>query len=254
MDECDTTRCEKCSYSAYNGTLGVICEYLLITGHVRGCEPGEACDKFTTEPVGRDPDKWANNFFTEERKYERVRKHSLGLGARRRMKIDKEKLIQLKREGKSNDECAKVFGCHTESVRQMCKKLEAEGRLTAATISNAEDYIAEKQLQSAPEETLSPANAGALPEGEPKTGKTVAERLAEEEAAEAVKRAEGQTPDPEANPKEAPYPIPPIDRKTFWDMRRDELRGAICEYACYGLPIDPEWVEEYNELIGRCNQ
>lgn len=60
-DPIDTTRCGKCSYSAYNGTLGVCCEYILITGHMRGCEGGDACDKFTTEPLGRDPDRWASN-------------------------------------------------------------------------------------------------------------------------------------------------------------------------------------------------
>lgn len=35
-------RCARCSYSACNGTLGVHCEYILITGKARGCEPGEA--------------------------------------------------------------------------------------------------------------------------------------------------------------------------------------------------------------------
>lgn len=172
------------------------------------------------------------------------------------MKIDKEKLIQMKREGKTNSECAKVFGCSAPAVREAVLRLEAEGRLTPADAVKATEYVEEKHLQT---------------DDKPAT-KTVAERLAEEEAAEAAKRAEDtnvlttddeicyepvepatvQSPDPVANAKEAPYPIPPIDRKTFWDMRRDELRGAICEYACYGLRIDPEWVDEYNELIGRC--
>ncbi|MBQ8382031.1 MAG: hypothetical protein IJX47_02370 [Clostridia bacterium] len=69
MAECDTTdttRCRKCSYHSYSRTLGIFCEYLLVTGHVRGCEGGDACDKFTTEPVGRDPDKWANNFLLKK--------------------------------------------------------------------------------------------------------------------------------------------------------------------------------------------
>lgn len=151
-------------------------------------------------------------------------------------KIDKEQLIELIREGKTDSECAEVFDCSNQAVGSMRRRLQAEGQLTTETIINAKDYIAEKQLQT---------------DDQPAT-KTVAERIAEEEAAEAAKRADGKTPDPEANHKEAPYPIPPIDRKTFWDMRRDELRGAICEYACYGLRIDPEWVAEYNELIERC--
>lgn len=156
------------------------------------------------------------------------------------MKIDKEKLIQLKREGKSDSECAEVFDCSQSSVSAMCRKLRAEGRLTPATISNAEDYIAEKQLQSAPE-------------GEPKTGKTVAEYLAEEAEEEAALTTDAEICCKPVEPvQDAHYPIPPIDRKTFWECRRDDLRRAICEYACEGLRIDSEWVEEYNELIGRC--
>lgn len=65
-DTCDTTRCRKCSYHGYSGTLGIFCEYLLVTGHMRGCEPGENCDKFTTEPVRRDPDQWANIFMQKK--------------------------------------------------------------------------------------------------------------------------------------------------------------------------------------------
>ncbi|MGM9646556.1 MAG: helix-turn-helix domain-containing protein [Eubacteriales bacterium] len=88
------------------------------------------------------------------------------------MKIDKQKLIELRREGKTLGESAKVFGCSADAVRQACRKLEAEGRLTPATVSNAEDYIAEKQLQSTLDETMA---------------KTAIERLAEEEAAEATR-------------------------------------------------------------------
>ena len=146
------------------------------------------------------------------------------------MKIDKEKLIELKREGKTNVECAKVFGCSAQAVREAVLRLEAEGRLTPADSVKATEYVEEKHLQT----------------DEKPVTKTVAEYLAEEEAAEAVKEAEFL-----AERVKLP-PAPPINRKTFWDMRRDELRGAICEYACYGLRIDPEWVEEYNELIGRC--
>lgn len=65
-DPIDTEHCAKCSYSACNGTLGVHCEFILITGHMRGCEPGENCDKFTTEPVRRDPDQLANNFMQKK--------------------------------------------------------------------------------------------------------------------------------------------------------------------------------------------
>lgn len=175
------------------------------------------------------------------------------------MKINKEELIAQKKLGWTDKECAESFDCTLKAVQKAVQKLRAEGKLPSQA---AEDYIAEKDLQTDPVEPEQSME---------KKGKTVAEYLAEEEAAEVAKLAkdtdvptkdEGicykpvapapeQTPDPAANAKEAPYPIPPIDRKTFWAMRRDELRGSICEYACCGLAIDPTWVEEYNELIER---
>lgn len=50
-DGIDTERCAGCSYSAFNGTLGVHCVYILVEGKMRGCEPGKACDKYTTDKV-----------------------------------------------------------------------------------------------------------------------------------------------------------------------------------------------------------
>ena len=61
-------RCAKCSYSACNGTLGVHCEYILIAGKARGCEPGEACNKFTTEQVRKNEDEWASNLMPKRKK------------------------------------------------------------------------------------------------------------------------------------------------------------------------------------------
>lgn len=61
-------RCAKCSYSACNGTLGVHCEYILIAGKARGCEPGEACDKFTTAKVRENEDEWASYCMPKRRK------------------------------------------------------------------------------------------------------------------------------------------------------------------------------------------
>lgn len=40
-----------------------------------------------------------------------------------------------------------------------------------------------------------------------------------------------------------------VPRKMWIDERRDELRRAICEFACEGMRINLEWVEEYNDLI-----
>ena len=151
------------------------------------------------------------------------------------MKIDKQQLIQLRMQGKTTSECAKVFGCNPDTVRKMCRKLESEGLLPTTVTAKAEDYVAEKHLQTDqvdPEQTTEQKR------------KTVDERLAEEEAEEKAKKEQA-----EAQNATDKYPIAPIDRKTFWAMRRDELRGAICEYACCGLRIDPEWVQEYNDLI-----
>lgn len=178
-------------------------------------------------------------------------------------KIDKDLLIQMKREGKSNAECAKVFGCSADSVRKMVKRLEAEGGMTPATIENAEDYIAEKRLQTEADEEI--CYEPVVLNLETKH-KTVAEWLAEEEEADRAKtraKEPSEAPagkyadvvyDPAADGALPSLPPPPIDRKTFWAMRRDELRGAICEYACEGLRVDPVWVEEYNELVERYSE
>ena len=94
-------------------------------------------------------------------------------------KIDKEQLIELIREGKTDSECAEVFDCSNQAVSAMRRKLKSEGQLTTETIINEKDYIAEKHLQT---------------DDKPVT-KTVAEYLAEEEAAEAAKRVVLMWPD-----------------------------------------------------------
>ncbi|MGM9647132.1 MAG: helix-turn-helix domain-containing protein, partial [Eubacteriales bacterium] len=176
IEKCDTTRCERCQYHGYDPTLGVYCNYLMITGHLRGCDGGDACDKFTTEPVENHSGGLGIDYLLK--KGNRGENNSRPrLGVRRNMKIDKQKLIELRREGKTLGGSAKVFGCSADAVRQACRKLEAEGRLTTATVSNAEDYIAEKRLQTDENEATTPC-------------KTVAQRIAEEEEAEAAKRAE----------------------------------------------------------------
>ena len=183
-------------------------------------------------------------------------------------KIDKEKLIELRRDGKTTGECAKELGCSVEAVRYRLKKLEADEFQEPADSIDASDYIAEKQLQSADDEICyEPVNP--VPETE---RKTAAEWLAAEEEAErnaAEKEAElaklkiraipsdppvGMYADVVYDPRRGLYPVPPIDRKTFWECRRDDLRRAICDYACEGLRVDPKWVEEYNELIERCKE
>ena len=65
-DGCDISRCGKCSYHGFDPTLGIYCQYILITGHTRGCEPGEGCDKFTTDKVGNDLEQWTSKLFRKE--------------------------------------------------------------------------------------------------------------------------------------------------------------------------------------------
>lgn len=160
-------------------------------------------------------------------------------------KIDKEKLIEMKLEGKTNNECATTFGCTVDAVRSAIRRLRASGEWP----EQAEDYTAEKQLQTADAPAEQPVDiTTAVCVSDARPTKTVAEWLAEEEAAEARKRTEAES-DAAEDPTKSAYPAPPIDRKTFWRMRRDELRGAICEFAYCGLRIDPAWVDEYNDLV-----
>jgi hypothetical protein len=160
------------------------------------------------------------------------------------MKIDKEKLIKMKTEGATTSRCAKYFDCTDQAIRDAVRKLKEEGLLPFEHTADASDYIQEKHLQTDPIEN--------------ENERSVAEWLEAEEAESKLKEASAAS-DPTGIYADIVYttesdknPInlaPPIDRKTFWAMRRDELRGAICEYACCGLHINPEWVEEYNDLI-----
>ncbi len=42
----DMTRCRRCEYSGQLGGPLVVCDYLLITGHRRGCPAGRKCTRF----------------------------------------------------------------------------------------------------------------------------------------------------------------------------------------------------------------
>ena len=50
-----------CSYSRYNSTLGVVCEYILCTGKMRPCPAGAKCTVFTTARIPRDEERWTDN-------------------------------------------------------------------------------------------------------------------------------------------------------------------------------------------------
>lgn len=123
-------------------------------------------------------------------------------------KIDKEQLIELIREGKTDSECAEVFDCSNQAVGAMRRRLQSEGQLTTeTTIIDSKDYIAEKHLQTDDQPAPAPVRK---------------------------------------------FPLGVTPKKLWLEDRRDDLRRAICEFACEGLRIDPEWVAEYNELIERC--
>lgn len=47
----DTRKCQRCIYWASISAAGFagadkFCSYILVTGHMRGCDPGEKCTKF----------------------------------------------------------------------------------------------------------------------------------------------------------------------------------------------------------------
>ena len=113
---------------------------------------------------------------------------------------------------------------------------------------------------------LTPINDAPAPkriEEKPAT-KTVAEQIAEEEddkrmttetiinAKDYIAEKHLQTDEKPAPASVRKFPQGVLPRQMWLEDRRDDLRRAICEFACEGLRIDPEWVEEYNELIERC--
>ena len=40
------SKCMLCYYHGYNSFLGITCDYILVTGKKRGCEPGKKCKRF----------------------------------------------------------------------------------------------------------------------------------------------------------------------------------------------------------------
>ena len=194
--------------------------------------------------------------------------------------IDPHKIAEMRAKGMSTKEIADMLECSMNSVQRITNELLSGGVLEgnyadgfhvpnveievpitegdaadcAANI-DPEDYIAEKHLQIDEEPDMANDVRIAPPElvspdAEPaKRGKTVAEYLAEEEDAEAKRKAAVAE---EIHPRFAKKPpLGVMPRWLFWESRRDDLRRAICEFACEGLAIDPEWVAEYNELVVR---
>lgn len=47
------SKCILCYYHGRNSFLGIICDYIMITGKMRGCEPGKNCKRFKS--IVRDP-------------------------------------------------------------------------------------------------------------------------------------------------------------------------------------------------------
>lgn len=46
MNKKGDSRCMLCYYHGYNAFLGITCDYILVTGKMRGCEPGKGCKRF----------------------------------------------------------------------------------------------------------------------------------------------------------------------------------------------------------------
>ena len=143
------------------------------------------------------------------------------------MKIDKEQLIELKKAGRTDAECAKVFGCTTKAVQNMIKRM-------------GEAWLRENQIAINANQQTAPAEKK----------KTVAEWLEEDEHIEQTKPEEEITITPPDTKPLRKYPASVQPRSEWLRERRDEISRAVCEYAVEGLYIDPAWVEEYNELVG----
>lgn len=42
---CNSKKCKTCKYRAYHSEI-YSCDYIFITGHSRGCDPGNKCTKY----------------------------------------------------------------------------------------------------------------------------------------------------------------------------------------------------------------
>lgn len=40
------SKCMLCYYHGYNASFGITCDYILVTGKMRRCEPGKRCKRF----------------------------------------------------------------------------------------------------------------------------------------------------------------------------------------------------------------
>lgn len=45
-------KCRNCKYHGYSSGF-ITCDYLVITGHSRGCKPGENCEKYERSQKAR---------------------------------------------------------------------------------------------------------------------------------------------------------------------------------------------------------
>lgn len=161
------------------------------------------------------------------------------------MKIDKERLIEMRVAGMSTAEIAKEFGAEPQAVTRSTRILLQNGELEGGY---QEGFW---RPESHPSPSVPPS-----PEEEGDCSGGVADRAASIDAADYIAekhlQLDEEEPDAVGTPKKVqahPYPMGVMSRSSFWQRRRDDLRRAICEYACEWLVIDPEWVEEYNELI-----
>lgn len=124
-------KCERCSYHGRASIMGIICEYILCTGKRRPCPAGAKCTVFTTKPIPRDEEMWTSSLPLRKMPppiFAKEPNHGAKI-KRRRSVIDKEELIRLKLDGKSDYACAKIFGCSQSSVTIAKIALVKAGRL-----------------------------------------------------------------------------------------------------------------------------
>lgn len=128
-------KCKRCSYHGHASIMGIICEYILCTGKMRPCPAGAGCTVFTTEPVHCDEEMWSSGVSSRKAPALIVSEKPLPASEPkpekrlRRRKIDREELLRLKLEGKSDSQCAMIFGCKQPSVTRMKIAFVKEGLL-----------------------------------------------------------------------------------------------------------------------------
>lgn len=101
-----TERCETCVYRAEPGAANR-CDYLIITGHSRGCPPGEGCTVF------QPGERLGGPIPPTVKKREEAAEMPKG----KRVEIDSDRALKLVAEGLTNHQIAKRLGVNIHTWR-----------------------------------------------------------------------------------------------------------------------------------------